>query len=134
MNPNDLAAFPHIFPPLGAVHFVRTGLLTIPDAVGSTLLETIQLTSNMVGWIRQIGLEAGDFSVINFQLQSGGAAIRDYSNISVPLGNVSTPMSIFVDLPRNQPMNLFAVSAGGAAVPVRWLVAGWYINPDVVGS
>jgi hypothetical protein len=129
MDINQLDKFPHLFPPPGFTPFVRTGLVTVPAVAGSSDLETIQLTASMEGWVRLIGLEAGDFSVINFMVTLGTAPLRDYAGITVPLGNVSTPMSIFIFIPPNVPLVLKAISTGASPQPVRWLLSGWYYNP-----
>lgn len=128
MDLNQLDKFPHLFPPPGFTPFVRTGLVTVA-AAGTTVLETIQLTASMEGWVRQIGLEAGDFSIINFQITTGAVPIRDYARIPVPLGNVSTPMSVFIPLPVNVPLTLNALAVDATPTPVRWLLSGWYYNP-----
>ena len=134
MDLNQLDKFPHLFPPPGAKHFVRTGLLTIPAVAGTTVIETIQLTASMEGWVRQIGLEAGDFSVINFQITQGTAPLDDFTRIKVPLGNVSTPMSVFIPIPVNVPLNLNVLSDGTSAQPVRWLLSGWMYSRQQAGG
>jgi hypothetical protein len=134
MDINQLDKFPHLFPPPGFTPIVRTGLVTIPAVAAVTNLETIQITANMEGWIRWIGLEAGDFSVINFRIVVGTAPLRDYTGITVPLGSPTTPISVFIPIAVNVPLTLQAVSTGASLQPVRWLLSGWYYNPAKVGG
>ena len=123
----DIARYPHLFPPPGFTPFVRTGgPITVPAVAGTTVLDSIQITSNMEGWVRQIGLEAGDFSIISFRIQNDGAPLRDYTNISVPLGNVATPINVFIPISVNVPLQLLVISTGVAPVPVRYVMTGWY--------
>jgi len=129
MDLNQLDKFPHLFPPPGFTPFVRTGLLTIPAVAAVTDLETIQIGQNMEGWVRWVGLEAGDFSVINFRIVQGTAPLRDYTAITVPLGSPTTPMSVFIPVPMNVPLILQAISTGASLQPVRWLLSGWYYPP-----
>lgn len=134
MEINQLDKFPHLFPPPGFAPIVRTGLQTIPAVAGVYPLETIQITQNMTGWIRWIGMEAGDFSVINFRIVQGTAPLRDYTAITVPLGSPTTPISVFIEVPINVPLQLQAISNGGSAQPVRWLLSGWYFPTPMGGG
>jgi hypothetical protein len=93
---------------------------------GSTLLEKIQINATDEGWVRWIGLEAGDWNEVYLTIASGNAPMRDYARINVPLGNCATPISIFIPIQVNYPLTLSVTSTGAAAIPVRWVLLGWY--------
>ena len=118
-----LAAYPHLFPPPGFVQFDRNGLLA-PTGVGTTVLSTVAINSGYRGWVRQIGLECGDFGVAYFTMLLGGAPIRDYTRIEVPLGSPTTPKEVFIEIPPN--FSLVLQVTATAPVPVRWNLWGWY--------
>lgn len=121
----NLAGFPHIYPPPGFTPFTRNGLKTLPAVAGTTTLETIQINSTEEGWVRWIGLEAGDWNEVFMTIASSNAPLRDYTRINVPLGNCATPISIFIPIQMNYPLTLSATTTGAAAIPVRWLLCGW---------
>jgi hypothetical protein len=118
-----LSAYPHLFPPPGFVQFDRNGLQA-PAAIGVTPIATIAINSGYRGWVRQIGLESGDFGTSFFTINLGGAPIRDYTRIEVPLGSPTTPKDVFIEIPPN--FSLVLTVTCTAPTPVRWNLWGWY--------
>jgi hypothetical protein len=126
MDIGNLGAYPHLFPPAGFTQFHRNKLLTIPAVAGTTELERILISSNQVGWLRMIGLEAGDWNIGYFSINMGGQPLLDYVQINVPLGNVATPVPLFVKIAPNNPLTLTYTSTGAAPNPLRWSLWGWF--------
>lgn len=129
----ELAKYPHLFPPPGFNPVDRNGslspftnLTTAPQT-----LETILLNQLQEGWIRTIGLLCSDFTQAYFQVQVGGAPLRDYTHVIVPLGQPETPKETFIYIPPNTPLTLIAVGNGsGAGVTLRWNLFGWFYGRD----
>ena len=126
----ELGRYPHLFPPPGFTQFHRNGLVTLPAVSGvTTLLEKIQITSNQTGWLRLIGLEAGDWNDLFFTISVGGNPFPDYVRIQVPLGNTATPVPVFVPIQVNVPLTLTVTTLAATVNPVRWSLWGWYYAP-----
>lgn len=130
MGELELSRYPHLFPPPGFSQFHRNGLLTIPAVAATTQLASVLISSNQEGWLRKIGLEAGDWDIISMSILIGTQPIRDYVKITVPLGSPTTPVDVFVNIPVNIPLILTATSTGAAPIPVRWTLWGWFYSKE----
>lgn len=126
-----LEKYPHIFMPPDGTPFDRNGLKNSVGSGGSTTavkLDSVQLQPGYVGWLKLIGLSAGDYSFGYMQLRMGGVALRDYANIVTPIGAPETPREVLVRIADNYALELWAVPNGSIAVPIRWTLWGWYYS------
>jgi len=123
-NPAD---YPWLYPPPGFIPVDRNRNLALGAVPVNPVitLETIQLTTGYEGWLVSCGLQASDFSTCFFQFLNGGAPMRDYTRIEVPLGQPELPAPIFIKLEPNQPLVLTA-TVTGAPQALRWRLFGWY--------
>jgi hypothetical protein len=92
------------------------------------VLEVIQLAGGYTGWLRRMGLESGNWNCIAFQLQVGGAPLRDFTVVKVPIGSPSTPEDVYLAVAPNVVTQLVAlvIAVPPAAIPLRWYLGGWY--------
>ena len=132
---NSLAQYPHIWPPPGFITLNRSNSASIAAAVKGQIfdLENIQLPMGYVGWIRRMGLEASDWSLISFRFVINEMPLRDFTSILVPIGSPSTPEDVYINIPQNQIVKLQAVALDiiGEATPLRWYLGGWYYQQGV---
>lgn len=123
---NGLAAYPHLFPPPGFIPVDRNKSFSLVSGGGETELERIQLTDGYEGWIRLVGLQASSFTNFFFTIKNQGQPIRDYTRITVPLGQADSPQPIFLELKANIPLTLHATNTSGGVIALRWRLFGWY--------
>lgn len=126
MGAGSMKDYPHLFPPPGFIPVDRNKSFALVSGGGETLLESIQLTDGYEGWIRLVGLQASTFTGFFFTMKDGGQPLRDYTRITVPLGQADSPQPIFIPLKANIAFSLHGANTSGANVALRWRLFGWY--------
>lgn len=119
--------FPWIIPPPGFITVDRNNSLSLPAGLQEYQLENIEITTGYEGWLVAMGLQSSNFGVSFFTIKRALQPIRDYTRITVPLGQPETPATVFVKIEPNQPIALYATrTVAGPAVALRWRLFGWY--------
>jgi len=128
--------YPHIWQPPKSIPFNRVGskqnILSgatfgiAPLAPGQQ--NQILIPLGQKGWLTQIGVFLSTFGDgQTWSLTQSGKALRDYTNVTVPLGSLATPLIRSIELFPNQPIVLSFFN-GSASLPltVGWSMYGWF--------
>ncbi len=124
----DIADYPWIWPPIGFEPFDLNGSAAIAIAAAGVLaFPAYSIPIGQEGYVVSAGIELSSYGAGTFyQILLGGNPLRNYANITVPLGAPNTPASLHIKLLPNQPLSLAITNGTGAILAARWRFYGWY--------
>jgi hypothetical protein len=121
-----------IAPPPGFLYIDPNATTSVAAGSGATLLTRILLTESYEGWLVKAGIFASSYTDFHFSILQGGAPVRNYQNIRVPLGQ-SDQLDVIgpIRIAPNEPLELYANAGAGAPpnVGIRYRLYGWYYKP-----
>lgn len=120
--------YPWVWPPAGFIPFDKNGSAALQP--GSFVAAVVDIPTRFGGWLTLAGIELSDFTSAFFQILQGGLPVRDYAQVSVPLGAPETPAVLYVELRPGQPLSLIYQNNSGGTLAARWRLYGWYYPND----
>jgi hypothetical protein len=126
----DFSNYPMLYPPPGAIFVNRVGSYPVPAGQTVDVLvarsQQIVIPNTYTGWVALAGVALSDYASSNFSLTVNGIQLRDYAQMTAPIGAPETIQPVYIQLAPQQPFSLVVYNGTANPQAVRWRFFGWY--------